>query len=169
MVIIREAVLSDVPELLAIYNYYVRTSAATFDLAEQTLPQRQEWFSHYGGPYPLLVAELDGCVVGYSSLSRFRPKPAYDRTAELSVYVAPDKHGHGIGRKLMEELLRLAEELNYHTLIAGITAGNEVSVKLHEKFGFELIGCFKEVGYKFEQWQDVFFYQKIMQAKPILS
>lgn len=156
---IRDAVLSDLPSMLAIYNDAVRNLTATFDLEEQNLDERKKWFAKHGDKYPLIVAELDGCVVGYCCLSPFRDKPAYTRSTELSVYISSNYRGHGIGSSLLAEILRRATALGYHTVIGGITGGNAVSVKLHEKFGFKCIGCFKEVGFKFGAWQDVHFYQ----------
>jgi L-amino acid N-acyltransferase YncA len=159
MLHIREAVPSDLPAMLEIYNDAIRNLTATFDLEEQTLDERRIWFEKYGGKYPLIVAELNGEVVGYSCLSPFRDKPAYSNSTELSIYISPKHRGHGVGTALMKEILKRAAELGYHTVIGGITGGNEISVKLHEKFGFEYVGCFKEVGFKFGQWQDVHFYQ----------
>ncbi|MGZ4032322.1 MAG: N-acetyltransferase family protein [Tumebacillaceae bacterium] len=159
MVTVREARIEDLPALLRIYNWAVRNTTATFDLEEQTLEQRAQWFSHYGGKHPLLVAEEEGRVIGYSSLSKFRDKQAYGRSVESSVYIDHESHGKGVGKLLLAAILQRAEELDYHTVIAGITAGNESSVKLHAKFGFEQVGVFKQVGYKFDAWQDVHFYQ----------
>jgi L-amino acid N-acyltransferase len=162
MLSIREATINDLPAMLSIYNEAVRNQTSTFDLVEHTLEERKVWFSKYGGKYPLLVAGFSGEVVGYTSLSSFRDKEAYEKTVEISVYIDESQRGKGIGKALMVEIIERAKQLNYHTIIAGITAGNEVSVKIHEKFGFHYIGCFKEVGYKFDQWQDVLFYQKML-------
>jgi phosphinothricin acetyltransferase len=148
--------------MLRIYNHAILTSNATFDLQEQTLEERQQWFTHYGGKFPLIVAEEKGQVLGYCGLSSFRSKPAYTNTAEVSIYVDPTCQGKGIGKQLMAEILKRARKLHYHVIIAGITGGNEISIKLHEKFGFQLAGIFREVGYKFDQWQDVHFYQLIL-------
>lgn len=157
--IIREATLEDVPAMLEIYNEAILNTTATFDLEEQTLEERQVWFKKYGGIHPLIVAEVDGKVAGYSSLSLFRDKQAFIRTTELSIYIHTGFRGLGIGNRLMEEILQRAKALGHHVVIGGITAGNDVSVKLHEKFGFEYVGTFKEVGHKFGSWQDVSFYQ----------
>lgn len=159
MLQIRNAVLSDLPAMLEIYNDAIRNLTATFDLEEQTLDERKIWFEKYGGKYPLIVAELEGQVVGYSCLNPFREKPAYLHSAELSVYISSMHRGQGIGSALMQEILNRATQLGYHTVIGSITAGNEVSIKLHERFGFKFVGCFKEVGLKFEEWHDVHFYQ----------
>lgn len=163
MLNIREATLEDLPAMLAIYNEAIRKTTATFDLEEQTLEEREKWFHKYGGIHPLIVAEVDGRVAGYSSLSLFREKLAYIRSTELSIYIDEAFRGQGIGNRLMEEILKRGRELGHHVVIGGITAGNDVSVKLHEKFGFELVGCFKEVGHKFGRWQDVLFYQLILE------
>jgi L-amino acid N-acyltransferase YncA len=156
---IRDARESDLPALLDIYNYIVRTSAATFDLEEQTLEQRRKWFQKFDERYPLIVAVVNGAVVGYASLSRFREKPAYGQTAETSVYIHYDYQGKGIGRLLMEAIIKRAKALNYHVLIAGITGGNESSAKLHRSLGFVPVAHFREIGYKFGQYHDVTFYQ----------
>lgn len=163
MTIIREAVREDVPELLRIYNHYIRTSTATFDLEPQTLEERLEWFSHYGGSYPLIVAEADGRLAGYAYLSAFRAKPAYRPTVESSVYLDEAFHGQGFGKLLVKEILQRGKSLGYHSAVACITAGNETSVRLHERFGFRLVGTFPETGWKFDSWQDVHFYQLVLE------
>lgn len=159
MIHIRDAQIEDLPRIVEIYNESVRGSAATFDLKETNVESRKAWFSHYGREHPLIVAEVDGIVAGYCSLSRFRDKEAYRRTVESSVYIDSAYHGRGIGKQLMQEILRRAAALSHHVVVAGITDGNATSVKLHLGLGFEFVGCFKEVGYKFNQWQDVHFYQ----------
>lgn len=159
---IRNAYIEDLPRIVEIYNQSVISSTATFDLTEATLEQRKEWFSHYDDDHPLIVAVESDQVVGYSSLSRFREKEAYARTVESSVYIDKLYHGKGIGKALMEEILRLGSNIGHHVVIAGITQGNDSSAKLHESLGFEYIGCFKEVGFKFEAWQNVLFYQKTL-------
>lgn len=156
---IREALVSDLPRMLEIYNHVVRTSAATFDLEDQTMEQRSTWFLEHDKNYPLIVGELGGIVVGYCSLSHFRDKPGYAKTVESSIYVDKRFQGLGIGKKLVTEILRRAHVLGYHVVIAGIAGGNDASVHLHESLGFEYVGCFKEVGHKFGKWQDVLFYQ----------
>lgn len=159
MLTIREANIDDLPEMLDIYNDAILHLTATFDMEEQSIGERRKWFEQHGGRNPLIVAQKDGAVAGYASLSPFRDKEAYKDTTEISIYISKDYRGFGIGKTLMEEILRLAAELNYHVIIAGITTGNEGSVRLHEKYGFEFIGRFKEVGFKFGEWQSVDFYQ----------
>jgi phosphinothricin acetyltransferase len=162
MVNIRNAKLSDLKQITRIYNWAVANSSATFDINEQTIEERTVWFGHYGEMHPLIVAEMDGKVAGYACLSKFREKEGYRRSAEVSVYVDPDLHGRGIGKSLLSEILDRGRTLGYHVIIAGITADNEISIKLHEKFGFKASGHLKEVGFKFDRWQDVLFYQLIL-------
>jgi phosphinothricin acetyltransferase len=159
MIHIRRAVHTDLADILEIYNYAINNLVATFDLTEQTIEQRQSWFDKFNDHFPLIVAVENGKVIGYSCLSPFRDKPAYAKSTELSIYIHWNQQGKGIGNMLMKEILQLAEKIGYHTVIGGITGGNEASVRLHMKFGFEFVGCFKEVGYKFDAWQDVHFYQ----------
>lgn len=150
------------PDILDIYNAAILTSQATFDLVPQTLEQRTEWFLAHGEQHPILVAVDEDDVLGYACLSPFRDKPAYGKTAETSVYVHPDAHRRGIGKALVSAILDRARALGYHTVIAGITAGNEASERLHQQFGFEKVGTLREVGYKFHQWHDVHFYQLML-------
>ncbi|MBM7694614.1 phosphinothricin acetyltransferase [Peribacillus deserti] len=160
--LIRKALEKDLPDLLEIYNEAILNTTATFDLVEQTLEERKKWFEKYGGEYPLLVADFDGEAAGYCSLSSFRDKEAYKKTMEISIYVSSKHRGKGIAKKLMEAILSQAKKMGCHVIMAGITAGNDTSVELHEKFGFQYAGCFKEVGFKFGKWQDVLFYQLIL-------
>ncbi|CAM4231882.1 GNAT family acetyltransferase [Bacillus manliponensis] len=159
MLEIRQANKKDVRAILEIYNDAIRHTTATFDLQDKTMTEMELWFTKYEQDYPLIVAEEDGVILGYCSLSPFREKEAYKRTVEISVYIGTGSRGKGVANRLMERILQIAKERGDQTIIAGITKGNDISVKLHEKFGFTYIGCFREVGYKFEQWQDVLFYQ----------
>lgn len=156
---IRAAREEDLSRLTEIYNWAILNTTATFDIEPQSVDARKPWFFQHTGKHPLIVAEYDGKVVGYSSLSRFREKQAYERTVELSVYVHPSYWNKGVGTALMKKILDMAAELGHHTVVSGITAGNDTSIRMHQKLGFKFCGCFKEVGFKFGQWQDVVFYQ----------
>lgn len=156
---IREAVADDLPRLTQIYNHYVEHSLATFDTEPFT--DRSEWFGHYGrAPYFLLVASLDGVVVGYASSSPHRPKAGYRTSVETSVYLDPAATGRGLGRQLYGELLRLVDEAGVHRCLAGIAVPNDASVALHVSAGFRPIGVFTEVGTKFDQYVDVAWYER---------
>jgi L-amino acid N-acyltransferase len=166
-IVVRDARRSDLPALLDIYNDAVLTSSATFDLQPLTLGQRTKWLSGHGRMHPLVVAESNGQVVGYASLSPFREKPGYSKSAEDSIYVRKDFQGRGVGTSLMKEILARAARLGYHTIIAGIVPPNEASVRLHERFGFAYVGNFSEVGFKFSRWQDVAFYQLFLHSRAV--
>lgn len=159
MVRIREANVEDLQLILNIYNYAINHSTATFDLKEQTLEQREIWFNKHGGKYPIIVAEVDGQIAGYCSLSPFIEKEAYRNTAEISIYISKEFQGQGIGKALLEEIIQLARNNQFHTVISIITGGNNSSIKLHEKFGFIQVGSLREVGYKFNEYLDVYYYQ----------
>lgn len=159
--IIRVAKEQDVPEMMEIYNYEVLNGVATFDLNVRNLEERMEWFrQHNVGNHPLIVAEQDGQVAGYASLSTYRDKEAYAATVELSVYVAPSFRRQGVARQLIAHILEDARSRDdIHTVISVITAGNEASVKLHKEFGFVYSGILYEVGEKFGEKLDVVNYQ----------
>jgi L-amino acid N-acyltransferase len=155
----RGATISDLPGMLEIYNDAILTLAATFDLQPQSLDQRRVWFEEHNHAHPIIVLEADGRVVVYASLSPFRDKPGYAQSVESSVYVHKDFRGRGYGTVAMEAIIDKAKELGYHTIVAAIVPPNEASVRLHRKLGFEYVGRFAEVGYKFGTWQHVDFYQ----------
>ncbi len=103
-----------------------------------------------------------GVVVGFASLSPWRARPAYRGTVENSVYVARTAQGRGVGRVLLESILRLGAEHGFHTCMARIAGGNEASIKLHEACGFELLGVERQVGRKFNRWIDVTVMQRML-------
>lgn len=159
--IVRIAQKTDMPRLLDIYNYEVEYGVATFDIHPKTMAERMEWFyAHNRDNHPLLVAELDGIVAGYASLSPYRDKEAYASTVELSIYVAPDSRRRGVARRLLAEILIEAKQRpDIHTVISVITEGNEGSIALHEVFGFTYCGTMREVGRKFDKMLGIVNYQ----------
>lgn len=153
---VRPAGAGDLPAISDIYNDAVLTTTASFAEEPETLDERRAWFeSHVADGYPVFVAETAGRVVGWSSLSRFHARVCYRFTAEVSVYVAAEFRGQGIGRLLLAPLLDAARARGLHTLIAGVTADNAASLRLHASFGFVPIGQFREVGLKFGRWLNV--------------
>jgi len=109
--------------------------------------------------------ETEGEIVGWGSISPFRPRAAYRFTGETSIYVRCDQYNQGIGSLILGELVKRGEENGLHSLMGIIVDGNQASIKLHRKFGFEIVGNFKEVGYKFNKWLDVIIMQKIFKNK----
>ena len=158
---IRKAEQKDLVALLDIYNYEVINGVSTLDLNPRTLAERQIWFDqHNVENHPLYIAEIDGCVAGYSSLSSYREKVAYKSTVELSIYISPDYRKRGIATALMEFILEEAKaDPRTHSVVSVITAGNEASCKLHEKFGFTFCGTVPQVGMKFGKFQDIVTYR----------
>lgn len=156
---IRKAELNDIERLTAIYNWAVENTTASFDIQTQTVEQRTLWFSHHNDRHPLIVYEFDCYVVGYASLSEYRSKEGYKDTCELSVYIDPKYQRRGIGKKLMDCIIELGKEKRFHVIMSGICADNEISIKMHEKLGFELCGNMKEVGFKFGRYLNCLFYQ----------
>ncbi len=154
---IRSAEERDREAIVAIYNHYVVHTAVTFDLEPYTVEGRLGWFEQFGetGRYRLLVAEGGGRVMGYAGTTRFRPKGAYETTVETMVYCAPVKAGLGIGGRLYEALFAAIEGEDVHRIVAGYALPNEGSARLHEKFGFRLVGVFRENGRKFGKYWDV--------------
>ena len=154
---IRKAKGTDLEELLAIYNYEVEHGVATLDLQPKGLNEWWGWYNaHNIENHPLLVAEEDGAVIGYASLSSYREKEAYKSTVELSIYIHAKHRGRGVATALMEAILAEARaDERTHTVVSVITSGNVASEKLHEKFGFEYCGRIKEVGIKFDKYQDI--------------
>jgi phosphinothricin acetyltransferase len=159
---IRKARIADLSRITDIYNWAVENTTASFDINTQSVEQREAWFSHYNDNHPLVVYEVNDCIAGYASLSEFRSKEGYKNTCELSVYIAPEYQNRGIGQKLMQHMIELGREIGFHTIVSVITTDNEVSVRIHEKLGFELCGHMRESGFKFDRYLDCLFYQLII-------
>jgi len=158
--LIRVAEQKDLQELLDIYNYEAVNSVANLDLNPRTLAEWQSWFDHHNVEnHPLYVAEEDGRVAGYSSLSSYRDKEAFRSTVELSIYVAPEFRKRGLASELMAYILDVARaDERTHAVISVISATNEPSIRLHEKMGFTYCGTIPEVGVKFGVYQDIVNY-----------
>lgn len=161
MVTIRPADEKDIAVITDIYNEAVRNTVATFDTEEKSVADRLQWFRQHDAMHPVIVAELEGVVAGWASLSKWSDRSAYDSTAETSLYVHVNFRKRGIGKQLMEVLVLEARKLGLHTLLARISHGNEQSIYLHERMGFKLVGTMKEVGIKFGQYHDVHMLQLV--------
>ncbi|HEX5615492.1 MAG TPA: GNAT family N-acetyltransferase [Acidimicrobiia bacterium] len=153
----------DAEAIRAIYNAEVATSTVTFDLVPRTLDDQLTWIREHSGGHPAIVAVDDaGEVLGFASLSPYRPRPAYAPTVEDSVYVRRDQRGTGVGRLLLSELVELARRHGFHSVIGRIVGGHEASIKLHAACGFDQIGVEREVGRKLGKWLDVVLMQKML-------
>lgn len=154
--VIRQIKKIDINACLSIYNYEVIHGVATLDLEPRTLEAWHEWYSaHQTVEHCIFVGTIDGVVVGYASLSPYRLKDAFKSTVELSIYIHQDYRGKGVASKLMAHILEHAKENDtLHTVVSVITAGNEGSTKLHNRFGFTYCGLTPEVGFKHGKYRD---------------
>ena len=160
---IRFAESADLNRLVEIYNHYVVETHVTFDTEPFTVAERIQWFNQFAetGRYRLLVAEADEGIVGYATSTYFKPRAAYNTSVETTVYLDPQQHGHGIGTRLYGELIgQLIAEESVHRAYAGIALPNDGSVALHRRLGFERVGSYHEVGFKFDRYWDVDWFEK---------
>lgn len=159
---IRRAELSDIPALMDIYNDAILHTTATFDTETKDYENRLAWFHEHTGRHVIYVYEEAGSVAGYASLSRYRDRKAFDAAVEISIYIHGEHRGRGIGRKLMEQVLHFAEQCpEIETVISLITSENEVSIHLHEAFGFGYCGQIRNAGVKFGKSLSLNAYQII--------
>jgi phosphinothricin acetyltransferase len=158
---VRPATEGDLPALNAIYNHYVKTSHATFDIEPKSIEWREAWFrDHASSRHRIYVATLDDRVAGFASSGPYRARPAYDTSVETTVYVSPDCVGRGIGVALYSALFEVLAQEDVHRALAGIALPNEPSVALHRKFGFRQAGRFTEQGRKFGRYWDVAWFER---------
>lgn len=158
---IREVRLSDAQALTDIYNYYITDTVITF---EETTIEPSEMTTRIekvlDDNLPWFVAEDEqGQVIGYAYAAKWHQRYSYRFATEVTVYLHHNAQAKGYGSKLYQTLFEELKARGIHTAISLITLPNEPSVKLHEKFGFEKAAHFKEVGWKFEQWLDVGYWQ----------
>ena len=150
----------DYRRVAAIYNHYIEHSIATFEevtFDDQQMAQRIE--QKTTASWPWLVAQQAGRVVGYAYAVDWNVRSGYRHTAECSIYLDAEATGKGIGSQLYTELFALLSTRPLRIVIAGIALPNGASVALHEKFGFQKVAHFQEVGFKFGQWIDVGYWQ----------
>jgi L-amino acid N-acyltransferase len=159
---IRPATHADLEAINDIYNHYVRCSTCTFQVEPEPMSGRIAWFEAHGREHPVTVIEADGAVAGWGSLSRFHPRAAYGHTVENSVYVRHDRQHRGLGRALLADLIARAKTLGHHSIVALIAGEQTASVKLHATMGFTQAAHLKEVGFKFDRWLDVVYWQLML-------
>jgi L-amino acid N-acyltransferase YncA len=164
MIQIRPARHSDLQEILAINNFEILNSTINYDFVPKSIKVQTDWFEgKQKAGFPIIVATSAEKVVGFATYGSFRPKPGYRFTIEHSVYLASDFRGQGTGTKLLLELIQIAKQSGYHTMVGGIDSSNEGSYLFHQKLGFKEVARFKEVGHKFDRWLDIIFMQLILE------
>ena len=156
-VIIRPYQDTDLPAITAIYRHAVLHGNASFETEPPDIAEmRRRHAAVLAGGYPYLVAEREGVVVGYSYATAYRPRAAYRYAVENSIYVAPDQHGTGIGKRLLPALLAVLEQAGFRLVVAVIgDSDNQASIRLHAHFGFKHAGLLPSVGWKHGRWLDV--------------
>jgi phosphinothricin acetyltransferase len=163
---LRPATEADLSAIAAIYNHEVRGGVATFDTVEVSLEERRAWLVRHTSPrHPVIVAEDGGDLVGWASLSPWSERCAYARAAEVSIYVAPDHQGRGVGGALLGELIERGRGAGLGVLLARIArAGDGGSRRLHERHGFVHIGTMHRVGEKLGRILDVELFELQLEA-----
>jgi phosphinothricin acetyltransferase len=164
--VVRDATPADLPAVAAIYTHFVLRTTTTFNTEVRT---PRQWLERYesgvvSGPYDLLVAERGGQVSGYVETQAFRPKPAYHRSIELSIYVAPDRARTGAGGALYGALFERLRDSEFHRAYSVIALPNADSVRFHERWGFVHRGTLTEAGHKFGRYLDVAFYERDLEV-----
>ena len=162
-IILRDAVESDLPAILEIYNDIILTTTSIYSEEPHTLQMRLDWFNERNqAGFPIIIAEQNGVLAGFATYGKFRIWPCYRFTVEHSVYIHKNHRGQGISKILLQEIISLAKTAGMHALIAGIDSENEISIQLHLKFGFARVAHFKQVGFKFNRWLDLIFLEMIL-------
>ena len=158
--IIRLANEKDIPSILTIFNEALIHTTAVYSYVPATLDEQLEWYHHkVEAGIPVYVAEDELGLLGYVTYGPFRTRPAYKYTVELSIYVDQRARNQGVGKAMMVKTLEVCEAKELKTLICGIDSENKASIALCMKFGFTHSGTLTKVGYKFEHWLDLAFYQ----------
>jgi L-amino acid N-acyltransferase len=161
--IVRQATPEDIGAITAIYNHAILNSTATFDIQTKTDADMAIWLANHNEKYCVIVAEIASQVIGWASLTRYSDRTAYDRTAEFSIYLHPDFIGKKLSKPLMNACLQQGKQHGVKAVLARITQGNEISIKLHEDFGFFMVGTLKQVGVKFNKILDVHLMQLLIE------
>ena len=156
---IRNVTPDDAPAIADIYNHYIAHSIATFEEAALTNEAMAARIDGIAANYPYLVMTEESRICGYAYANRWQERSAYRHTVIATVYLAPDLCGRGFGTTLYGALLERLKP--YHAIVGGISLPNDASVALHEKLGFKKVAHFREVGFKFGQWIDVGYWEKM--------
>jgi phosphinothricin acetyltransferase len=164
-VTIRGAAPADAGAICEIHNQGIVDRVATLDTTPRTPDGVRAWIAehgNHGAKLPVIVAEVDGAVVGWASLNRFNPRAAYDHVADFSVYVARASRGKGIGRRLIERLVELARECGYHKMVLSALASNDAGIALYTRAGFTRVGVYREMGLLDGKWVDTLIMEKLL-------
>ena len=159
---IRDIKPADSPEIIEIYNYYILNTTVTFEEKAVTAADMVGRITEITEKYPWLVYELNGKIIGYAYASAWKSRCAYKHSVETTVYLQNGLSGKGYGTELYTELLSRLQKQSLHAIIGGVALPNDGCIALHQKFRFEKVAQFKEVGFKLDKWIDVTYWQKIL-------
>jgi phosphinothricin acetyltransferase len=159
---IRSVTVSDAATIAEIYNHYVANTVVTFDVEPVSVLSMTERISETIPSFPWFVLELEGVLVGYAGAGPWKSRCAYQYAVESTIYLRVDCAGKGLGTPLYHRLIEEVRRLGFHSMIGGVALPNPPSQRLHEKLGFKKIAQFEQVGWKFERWIDVGYWQLLL-------
>ncbi len=152
----------DAPAIADIYNYYILNSSATCEDVPVSQDEMRQRILDTIRAYPWLVCEEDGKLLGYCYGRKWRERAAYRHSVEVSTYLDPAAVGKGRGSALLDAILVELRRRGFHCVMGGVSLPNDASVALLQKFGLRQVAHFKEVGYKFDRWIDVGYWQLLL-------
>ncbi len=156
---IRTVKLNDAKPICDIYNYYIKNTTVTFEEEAVSTDEMENRINAISYEFPWHVYEVDGKVVGYAYVTKWKARTAYRYSVESTVYIDVNYKGRGIGTSLYKHLLEELKKRGFHSVVGGIALPNDASIALHEKLGFAKVAHFKNIGFKFDKWVDVGYWQ----------
>jgi len=162
---LRDATAADVPSICSIHNQGIEDRVATLDVDPHTLDEQTEWFRRHGPRHPVIVAESAGGIIGWASLNQFSARPAYRFVADLSVYIERQWRGKGVGTLLLQEIEARAHTLGYHKIVLAAFPFNQAGRRLYERFGFRMVGIYREQGLIDGRWVDTIIMEKVFATR----
>lgn len=166
--ILRTATRDDAQAVADIFNHAIETTMAVWKDAPVPAEDRAAWIeTRLNANFPVIIAENKGQVLGYASYSQLSGNEGYRFSVEDSIYVHPDAKGKGIGRTLLSALLDQARSEGRHIMVAEADSGNDASIALHKKFGFEETGIIRQAGFKRSEWRSLLIMQLFLDPNAI--
>lgn len=166
MLHIRLATSADCDAIARIYNEGIVDRIATLETEERSAADRVAWLAERGERYPVLVAEREKQIIGWGSLNPFSPRAAYRFVADLSVYVARDGRGGGVGSAILAALIELARKHGFHKIVLAAFPWNERGMRLYRRSGFREVGVYQEQGMLDGRWVDTIIMELLLDGLP---
>lgn len=159
---VRDATISDIEAIRTIYNHGIEDRIATLEVELKTTEFMKDWFYSHGERYSILVAEKNSEIVGWASLNPYSPRSAYSGVADLSVYIARDFRGKGVGTILLQEIEKRAVENDFHKIVLFTFPFNQLGQTLYNKVGYQEVGTFRNQGILDGKFVDVMAMEKLL-------